>query len=125
MESSTVPALKSYRLDDMVGGWFVGSFAPTALDCPSAETGVKRYRAGDVEDSHVHRVGTEVTLLLEGRALMCGRLIESGDILVIEPGIATGFHALTDCITVVVKTPSVPGDKFSADPTYPVPGVEL
>ena len=27
-------------------------------------------------------------------------------------GVATGFRALEDCTTVVVKTPSVPGDKY-------------
>ena len=121
-QPATTPEVIAYRLDDMVGGWFVGSFSPAALACAAAEVGVKHYRAGDVEASHVHRIGTEVTLLLDGRAEMCGRVITSGDILVLGPGLATGFRALTDCTTVVVKTPSVPGDKYDADPTYPPPG---
>ncbi|HEU5006859.1 MAG TPA: hypothetical protein VFT67_07805 [Jatrophihabitantaceae bacterium] len=103
---------QTYRLDDMVGGWFVGAFEPAALHCDAAEFGVKRYRAGDVEAAHYHREGTEVTLILDGRARMCGREVSSGDILVLEPGTVTGFRAITDVTTVVVKTPSVPGDKY-------------
>lgn len=107
-------SVRSFRLEDMVGGWFVGAFSPTALRCEAAEFGVKHYRAGDVEAAHYHRLGTEVTLILDGRARMCGREVRSGDILVLEPGIVTGFHAITDVTTVVVKTPSVPGDKYLA-----------
>lgn len=102
----------SYRLEDMVGGWFVGAFTPAALPCDSAEVAVKHYVAGFVEGAHEHRIATEVTLLLTGRARMCGREIVAGDILVLPPGTISGFQALEDCTTVVVKTPSVLGDKY-------------
>ena len=106
-----MPAL-SYRLDDMVGGWFVGAFSPAVLHSDAAEVAVKHYSAGAVEAAHEHRIATEVTLLLTGRAKMCGREIVAGDILVLPPGTVTGFEALEDCTTVVVKTPSVLGDKY-------------
>lgn len=108
-------AVAHHRLEDMVGGWFVGAFAPSALRTDAAEVAVKTYAAGTVEDSHEHRIATEVTLLLHGRALMCGRELVAGDVLVLPPGTATAFAALEDCTTVVVKTPSVLGDKHSAD----------
>ena len=106
-----MPAL-SFRLDDMVGGWFVGAFTPTALHSDAAEVAVKHYAAGTVEAAHEHRIATEVTLLLSGRARMCDREVVAGDILVLPPGTVTGFEALEDCTTVVVKTPSVLGDKY-------------
>ena len=37
----------------------------------------------------------------------------AGDIVEIAPGEAASFEALTDVTTVVVKVPSVPGDKYS------------
>ena len=37
---------------------------------------------------------------------------EAGDIVLIEPGEDTDFEALTDVTTVVVKAPSVMGDKY-------------
>ncbi len=110
----TAPAVEHHRLEDMVGGWFVGAFSPAALRTDAAEVAVKTYPAGTVEDSHEHRVATEVTLLLHGRAVMCGREVVAGDVLVLPPGTATAFVALEDCTTVVVKTPSVLGDKHDA-----------
>lgn len=104
-----------HRLEDMVGGWFVGAFAPTAHHSTAAEVAVKQYRAGDTEARHEHRIATEVTLVVSGRARMCGRDLGPGDILVLPPGTATGFAALTDCVTVAVKTPSVLGDKHLVD----------
>jgi hypothetical protein len=43
---------------------------------------------------------------------MGGRYLEDGDIIVMEPGESTDFFAVTDCVTVVVKTPSLSGDKY-------------
>ena len=105
-----------YRLEDMVGGWFVGAFSPSAMHSADAEVAVQRFAAGQVEAVHEHRVATEVTLILQGRARMCGRELVMGDIAVLPPGTATGFHALEDTTTVAVKTPSVPGDKYLTVP---------
>jgi hypothetical protein len=33
-----------YRLDDMVKGWFVGDFEPTALRTAACEVSVKHYK---------------------------------------------------------------------------------
>lgn len=99
----------------MTKGWFVGDFAPTAFKTGACEVAVKRYRAGDREDLHHHKVGTEVTLVLSGRVRMMGREWGAGDILVLEPGEATDFEALTDAVNVVVKTPSAKGDKYLGD----------
>jgi quercetin dioxygenase-like cupin family protein len=96
----------------MTKGWFVGDFAPVALKTKAAEVAVKSYAAGTVESRHLHRIATEVTLIVSGRARMNDTELEAGDIALIEPGEATDFEALTDVTTVVVKTPSVMGDKF-------------
>ena len=104
--------MRMSRLNDMTKGWFVGDFSPVALKSDAAEVAVKTYAAGTVEARHLHRVATEVTLIVSGRARMNDTVLEAGDIAVIEPGEATDFEALTDVTTVVVKTPSVMGDKF-------------
>ncbi len=105
--------MRSARLDEMTNGWFVGAFAPTAHTTEACEVAVKRYRAGDREGAHLHRVATEITLVLEGRVRMAGREWGPGDIIVLEPGEATDFEALTDAVNVVVKTPSARGDKYA------------
>lgn len=104
--------MRRERLEQMVRGWFVGNFAPTALQTPAAEVGVKRYAAGEVEPRHHHRIATEVTLILLGQVEMNGQTYTTGDILVLEPGEATDFRAVTEATTVVVKVPSVPADKY-------------
>ena len=104
--------MKTAHLDDMIKGWFVGAFSPTALISDACEVAVKRYKAGDREASHYHRVATEVTLILEGTVRMAGKEWGAGDIVVLEPGDITDFEALTDAVNVVVKKPSVPNDKF-------------
>lgn len=101
------------RLEQMTKGWFVGDFTPVALRTPACEVAIKSYAAGDREDMHVHRVATEITAIVSGRVRMMGAEWTAGDILTIEPGEGTDFLALTDVVTVVVKTPSVPDDKFS------------
>ena len=108
--------MKHDRLEAMFKGWFVGDFAPVALSSPHCEVAIKHYTAGDHEASHYHAVATELTAIVSGRAHMMGREWGPGDIITVEPGEATDFTALTDVVTVVVKTPSVPDDKFVVEP---------
>lgn len=104
--------MKHHRLDEMVKGWFVGDFDPVAVRSAAVEVGVKTYTAGDREDEHHHKVATELTVVLSGQVRMLGRTWEAGDIVTIEPGEANEFEALTDAVLVVVKLPSVAGDKY-------------
>ena len=108
--------MNSFRLADMTKGWFVGDFAPTALSTTAAEVAVKEYRAGDREERHHHKIATELTLILTGEARMNGVVYLAGDIVRIEPGESTDFEAITDVTTVVVKLPSVAGDKYPGEP---------
>ena len=96
----------------MKGGWFMGAFNPTALSTGAAEVAIKCYKAGDQEAWHVHRIATEVTVIVSGSVTMNGTQLVSGDIVVIEPGEGTDFQVMEDTITVVAKVPSTPGDKY-------------
>lgn len=104
--------MKSFRLENMTKGWFVGAFTPSALTTDACEVAVKHYKAGDYEGTHHHKVATEVTLVLSGRVRMLGREWTDGDIIVIKPGTATDFEALTDATSVVVKLPGALNDKY-------------
>lgn len=100
------------QLDKMVKGWFVGDFDPTIIKTQDFEVAVKKYRSGESEESHYHKVATEVTVIVSGRVRMNGAEYGEGDIITMEPGEATDFAALTDAVTAVVKVPSVKGDKY-------------
>lgn len=101
-----------FDLGSMKKGWFIGPFSPTVFNTDQFECAVKRYTAGEHEASHVHRVATEFTVIVEGRVRMNGNIYERDAILEFPPGEATDFEALTDVVTVVVKVPAVPGDKY-------------
>jgi quercetin dioxygenase-like cupin family protein len=106
--------MKTFKLKDMTRGWFVGDFDPTAYNTGKCEVAVQKFKEGDYEAKHVHKVATEITTIIEGRALMNGKEYRAGEVIVMEPGDATDFKALEDTTNVVVKVPSVPGDKYPA-----------
>jgi hypothetical protein len=94
--------MQTYKLSDMHGGWFVGQFEPSVLKLAECEVAVKRYRAGDHEAPHVHRLATELTLVVSGRVVMNQRSFGTGDIIVLAPGEPAEFSVLEDAVTVVV-----------------------
>ncbi len=104
--------MKVFQLDEMVKGWFVGNFNPTVLLTNDVEVAVKKYKAGDYEASHYHKIATEITVITDGQVKMNGVIYSSGAIIVIEPYQKTDFLALTDVTTTVVKYPGINDDKY-------------
>jgi len=96
----------------MILGWFVGDFSPCVMKRKDLELAIKYYKTGDCEKRHSHKIATEVTAVIYGKVKMNDRLFEKGAIITIEPGESTDFLVLEDSATVVVKSPSVPGDKY-------------
>jgi quercetin dioxygenase-like cupin family protein len=96
----------------MFRGWFVGNFNPTAFSTDNCEVAHKVYKAGDYEKKHMHKIATEISIVTKGKVLMNGIEYKEGDIIVMEPGEATDFKAITDADNIVVKVPSVKGDKY-------------
>lgn len=104
--------MKLHKLKDMFRGWIVGNFEPSLYKMDDVEVAVKNYNAGDSEEKHYHKIATEITVISKGKVIMNGVEYNEGEIIVIEPGEATDFHALQDTITTVVKIPCVKNDKY-------------
>jgi quercetin dioxygenase-like cupin family protein len=104
--------MKVSQLKVMTRGWFVGNFDPSCLRTDSCKAACKTYHAGETESRHVHKVATEITLIVSGKVMINNTSFQSGDIVMLEPGEPGEFHALEDTITMVVKVPSVLGDKY-------------
>jgi len=104
--------LEHFKLDNMIGGWFIGNFEPTLFKTEDFEVGVKQYKQGDTEEVHYHKIATEFTLVLNGSVEMSGQQYHHGDIIKAKPGVATNFIAITDVTTVVVKVPGATNDKY-------------
>ena len=104
--------MKKYNLKDMVRGWFVGDFEPTVYKTKECEVGYRYYKAGDQEQPHIHKVAIELTLVTSGIVNFNGVDYHEGDIVMIEPGEISDFKAITDATNIIVKIPSVKGDKY-------------
>ena len=99
--------LRNFKL-----GWVVGDFSPTLIKNKDIEVAIKKYEKGDCETRHVHKIATEYTIVVSGIVKMNGVTYYDGDIVEILPNESTDFECLEDSTTVVIKTPSVVGDKY-------------
>ena len=104
--------MEAFNITSFTKGWFVGAFEPTLIPSEAVEVGVKHYRAGDRETAHHHKVAVEITAVVLGSVRMSEQVFKAGQIVRIAPGESTDFEALEDSVTVVVKIPSVKGDKY-------------
>ena len=100
------------KLDEMKGGWFIGNFEPSLYQTNDCEVAVKSYHKGAKEEPHFHKIATEYTVIVSGKVRMFDTIYEAGDIVIVEPGEATGFEALEDSVNVVVKIPGANHDKY-------------
>lgn len=105
--------MKIARIDEMTKGWFIGNFEPSLLKTNAVEVALKKYKKGDYEKAHYHKIATEFTVIVSGRVRMNGKEYIEGDIIVIEPNDSTDFEALEDnTLNVVVKIPGANNDKY-------------
>lgn len=104
--------MKISKLGDMEKGWFIGNFEPSLFKTNDCEVAVKSYHKGDYEEKHYHKIATEFTVVVKGRVRMFDKEFGEGDIVVVEPGDATDFTALTDAMNVVIKIPGANNDKY-------------
>lgn len=104
--------MKIENLLNMTKGWFVGNFEPSLYKTNGVEVAVKSYKQGDYEESHYHKIATEITVVVDGTVKMNNKIYNKNDIIVLEPGEKTDFEAVTDAINVVVKIPGANNDKY-------------
>lgn len=100
------------NLNEFTKGWLIGDFAPSIIQSKDIEVGVKYYKSGDKESRHVHNFVDEYTIVLSGLIKMNDNIYNERDIVFVEKGISTDFECLVDSITLVIKNPSIPSDKF-------------
>ncbi len=95
-------------------GWFVSGFKDAIYNA-NFEVALKKYKAGDYETRHYHKLSDEITLIVSGKVEMNGKLYETDDILIIGKNEATDFKVLEDTITCVVKPNfTIDSDKYES-----------
>jgi hypothetical protein len=104
--------MKKHKLSESgARGWFIGDFPEAVVRTRDFEVNYQLNPKGHTP-SHLHKIITEVTLVISGRMLVNGQLFEHGDIFILEPGDIGQVEYLDDCATVAIKFPSIPDDKY-------------
>lgn len=106
--------MKLERIENFTRGWFVGNFEPTVLKTEQFEVGILTHKKGEEPPCHYH-TATEINYVISGKMVMNKQLLVEGDIFIMEPYEIADPEFLTDCVILVVKTPSLPGDKYLAE----------
>lgn len=105
--------MKIRKLQEFNRGWVIGDFEPSLIKTKDFEFAVQLYKTGEKHPKHVHKIATEVTVIINGEFLLNGQQVIGGDVFFIEPGEAVEFECLKAGATAVIKTPSIVGDKYS------------
>lgn len=104
--------MKLFKFNEMKDGWFVGHFSPSCFNTDKFEVCYKTHKKGEQWDTHFHAIATEINLLIQGRMTINSELLIGGDIFVIEPYEISSPVFLEDCTLIIIKTPSIPNDKY-------------
>jgi hypothetical protein len=105
--------MKLDRIENMVGGWFIGNFEPSIYKTDAFEVCLKRHAKGESWPTHFHKQATEINCLIRGEMTISDVHLTSGDLFIIEKNEIAQPVFLTDCELIVVKVPSILGDKYS------------
>lgn len=104
--------MRTYRLNKMERGWFIGNFPKAVYKTDKFEASLKIEKKGDKVKEHYHKIATEITVVVDGRVRFKNKVFKKGDIIVLAPGERCDFEVLKDAVTAVIKIPAVKKDKY-------------
>lgn len=99
--------MKTYRLDEMVKGWFIGNFEPTAFKTDLFEVNCRVHPKGEQWEMHYHRTSKEINLLVDGKMIFNDVELSAGDIFIVEPWQISDPCFLEDTTVVCIRIPSI------------------
>ena len=105
--------MREYDVNYLIGGWFIGDFDKSVLKTTEFEVAYKTHYAGEHWESHYHAQAEEINYLIEGTMSINGSTLIGPTIFVLEKMEVADPIFITDVKLIVVKTPSIPGDKFT------------
>lgn len=94
-------------------GWIVGNFLPTLFHSEAVEIAIQRHQAGTRGDNHIHKIAREYNIVVEGEVCIDSNItIHKNGFWITEPNQSFDVYFRQYTTLVVIKTPSVPGDKY-------------
>lgn len=104
--------MKILKISNFIKGWIIGNFEPSIIKTTEFEVAVKYYLKGDSEQTHHHKIATEISVINDGVFSFNSVSYTKGDIIIMEPGDPSSFACIEDGSTTVIKIPSVKNDKY-------------
>lgn len=105
-----------YRTSCFKNGWIIGDFLPSIIRTKDFEVAIHDYKKGHESDGHYHKIATEVNVIITGKVLFFDsygkEILYANDIFVYKPYDISQVAFLEDTKLLIIKTPSVPGDKY-------------
>lgn len=99
------------RLEDSIGGWYIGNFENAVYKTKSLEASFKIHKQGEKWDWHYHEHLDEINLIVRGKMTIQGKTLSAGDIFILEPMEIADPEFLEDCEIVCIKAPNFTNDK--------------
>lgn len=100
------------RIEDFTRGWLIGDFEPSLIRTKDFEVGILTHKKDEVWPKHYHKLADEYNVLVKGKMNVNGVELNTGDVFVIEKNEVSEPKFLEDCTVLVIKIPSVMGDKY-------------
>lgn len=104
--------MKFNNIHNFSKGWIVGDFEPTLIPNSPVTIGILHCKKGHAADGHFHKMHTEYNIIISGKAQIENVICNSGDIFVYEPLDRANVVYLEDTTVLVIKYPSINGDKY-------------
>lgn len=100
------------NINNFTKGWFIGDFEPSLYKTNQCEVGIKKYKKGDKDPAHYHKLSKEFTVVINGIINMSGITYKNGDIVTVNENEISDFECIEDATLVVVRTKSEKNDKY-------------
>lgn len=111
--------MQIFNISDFKLGWFIGDFEPNVLRTKDFEIAHHTYPKDFKSEPHYHKVATEINYIVRGSLMMAtgGGWMElkRGDGFIFRPGEFYSVEYLEETDLIVIKAPSVIGDKYLID----------
>lgn len=105
--------MKLSKISDFTNGWFIGAFTPSLLKTSDFEIAHHFYAKGFKAHPHTHMIATEYNYVVSGHLLVDDKHeLKRGDIFIYEPSDIANVVFLEDTDLIIIKTPSIIGDKY-------------
>lgn len=104
--------MKIFKLSEMVKGWFIGNFDPSAYKTDLFEINYRNHPKGESWDFHYHTESREINLVVHSKMIFNGVELSDGDIFIVDPWQISDPSFLEDTSVICVRVPSVNDKKI-------------